>query len=99
MTLMVVPTCRAAAEQLAEHLQAVYLRDKKASETVRAAVLEALGLLVEAAPLVSLQQTLPTFRLGMCLAHISLPIITHILLCGLLSIDSPLHKATVSASG
>lgn len=42
--------CRARAQQLAEQLQVVYLRDKKASETVRAGVLEALGLLVEVAP-------------------------------------------------
>lgn len=42
--------CRAAAQQLAEQLQGVYLLDKKASETVRAGVLEALGLLVEVAP-------------------------------------------------
>lgn len=41
---------RGKAAQLAEQLQAVYLRDKKASETIRAGVLEALGLLVEAAP-------------------------------------------------
>ena len=42
--------CRGAAQQLAEQLQGVYLLDKKASETVRAGVLEALGLLVEVAP-------------------------------------------------
>lgn len=42
--------CRDKAEELAQQLQAVYLRDKKASETVRAGVLEALGLLVEVAP-------------------------------------------------
>ena len=42
--------CRDAAQQLAEQLQGVYLLDKKASETVRAGVLEALGLLVEVAP-------------------------------------------------
>ena len=42
--------CRGRAQQLAEQLQGVYLRDKKASETVRAGVLEALGLLVEVAP-------------------------------------------------
>ena len=41
---------RGRAAQLAEQLQAVYLRDKKASETIRAGVLEVLGLLVEAAP-------------------------------------------------
>ncbi len=42
--------CRGRAQQLAEQLQGVYLRDRKASETVRAGVLEALGLLVEVAP-------------------------------------------------
>ena len=42
--------CRGRAQQLAEQLQGVYLRDKKASETVRTGVLEALGLLVEVAP-------------------------------------------------
>ena len=42
--------CRRAAQQLAEQLQSVYLLDKRASDTVRAGVLEALGLLVEAAP-------------------------------------------------
>ena len=42
--------CSDAAQQLAEQLQGVYLLDKKASETVRAGVLEALGLLVEVAP-------------------------------------------------
>ncbi len=47
--------CRVRAAQLAEQLQAVYLREKKASDTVRAGVLEALGLLVEAAPVVCRQ--------------------------------------------
>ena len=42
--------CRGRAQQLGEQLQGVYLRDKNASETVRAGVLEALGLLVEVAP-------------------------------------------------
>ena len=46
--------CSNAAQQLAEQLQGVYLLDKKASETVRAGVLEALGLLVEVAPQVSI---------------------------------------------
>lgn len=48
--LTVEQLCRGKAAHLAEQLQAVYLREKKASETVRAGVLEALGLLVEAAP-------------------------------------------------
>lgn len=42
--------CRAKAAALADQLQVVYLRDKKASETVKAAILESLGLLLEAAP-------------------------------------------------
>ena len=42
--------CRQKASALADQLQSVYLRDKKASETVKAAILESLGLLVEASP-------------------------------------------------
>lgn len=51
--------CRSAAQQLAEQLQGVYLLDKKASETVRAGILEALGLLVEVAPQVCLATVQP----------------------------------------
>ena len=36
MTLIVVPTCRTAVEQLAAQLRAAFLPNKKASETVRA---------------------------------------------------------------
>lgn len=42
--------CRRKAAALADQLQKVYLRDKKASETVKAAILESLGLLLEASP-------------------------------------------------
>ena len=43
---------RAAAAHLGDALQGVYARDRKArsSETVKASILETLGLLVEAAP-------------------------------------------------
>lgn len=52
--------CSAAASALADALQNVYTRDKRArsSETVKAGVLEALGLLVEAAPQVPVQAAL-----------------------------------------
>jgi len=53
--------CRAKAAALADQLQVVYLRDKKASETVKAAILEALGLLLEAAP-----QVIPATSFGTC---------------------------------
>ena len=42
--------CRRKAAALADQLQGVYLRDKKASDTVKAAILESLGLLLEALP-------------------------------------------------
>lgn len=42
--------CRARAAALADQLQSVYLKDKKVSESVKAGILETLGLLVEAAP-------------------------------------------------
>ncbi len=42
--------CRRKAAALADQLQGVYLREKKASETVKAAILESLGLLLEASP-------------------------------------------------
>ena len=44
--------CRAAAAALADSLQHVYARDKRAktSESVKAGILETLGLLVEVAP-------------------------------------------------
>ena len=94
MTLIVVPTCRAAAEQLAEHLQAVYLRDKKASETVRAAVLETLGLLVEAAPLGELTANTANLQSwAVPGSYYCAPVVAHRLLCGPCGNDLLFHKA------
>lgn len=61
---------RQKASALADQLQNVYLRDKKASETVKAAILESLGLLVEASPEVQNEemdtrcQLTGTFQIG-----------------------------------
>ncbi len=60
---------RAAAAQLGDALQGVYARDKKAraSETVKAGILETLGLLVEAAPQVGGGAFPPSLHCSTCL--------------------------------
>jgi hypothetical protein len=55
--------CRSKAAALADQLHGIYLRDKRVSETVKAGILETLGLLVEAAPQVFVHRLYSGYKL------------------------------------